>query len=267
MLVPIQTSGTKPPLFFVHGLRGITFAVGPNFARALGPDQPVYVINANGMDGRQPVIDDAREMVAAYYDDIQRARPAGPLRIGAMCSGCLIAIELARRLQKDGRQTGPLILADPPPVPFGYDKRRNTVDFARPQMAERMYQEVRANMLEKASYGYDALPFDPADPQQLHAATLAGIGSMVAFAKYVPTPFSGPTELIMSADRAPGFFHPMMPWHKLLPGPRVVHVLPCAHGEVFGAAREAVARLIRHILDEEPTSANLAAPETQPAVA
>ena len=199
MLVPIQTSGTKPPLFFVHGLRGITFAVGPNFARALGPDQPVYVINANGMDGRQPVIDDAREMVAAYYDDIQRARPAGPLRIGAMCSGCLIAIELARRLQKDGRQTGPLILADPPPVPFGYDKRRNTVDFARPQMAERMYQEVRANMLEKASYGYDALPFDPADPQQLHAATLAGIGSMVAFAKYVPTPFSGPTEMIMSA--------------------------------------------------------------------
>jgi thioesterase domain-containing protein len=122
MLVPFQTSGTKPPLFFVHGLRGITFAVGPNFARELGLDQPVYVINANGMDGRQPVLNDVPEMVLAYYSDIQRARPTGPLRIAAMCSGCLIAIELARRLREDGRQTGPVILADPPAVPFGYDK-------------------------------------------------------------------------------------------------------------------------------------------------
>jgi thioesterase domain-containing protein len=266
MLMPIQTSGTKPPLFFVHGLRGITFAVGPNFAHALGPNQPVYVINANGMDGRQPVIDDVGEMVLAYYAEIQRARAAGPLRIGAMCSGCLIAIELARRLQEDGRRTGPVILADPPAVPFGYDKRRNSVDFRRPQIAERMYREVRAKLLAMASHGYDDQPFDPADPEQLHAATLAAVGSMVAFARYVPSPFSGPTEMIISAERAPGFFHPMMPWHKLLPGPRAVHVLPCPHEEMFGAAREAVARLIRYILEEEPTSASLVAPEIQPAL-
>ena len=38
MLVPIQPSGSKPPLFFVHGIHGVMF-VGSSFARVLGPEQ------------------------------------------------------------------------------------------------------------------------------------------------------------------------------------------------------------------------------------
>ena len=85
MLVPFQTSGNKPPLFFVHGMRGIALAVRAQFARMLGPDQPVYVITANGMDGRKPIIENVPEMVAAYLQEIRQARPSGSLRIGGMC--------------------------------------------------------------------------------------------------------------------------------------------------------------------------------------
>src|SRR5438128_12644499 len=100
MLVAIEASGTKPPLFFVHGGFGILFSIGSNFARALGPDQPVYVLHANGIDGRQPVLDNMQQMAIAYFEQIQRARPIGSVRIGGMCAGCLIAIELARRMQE-----------------------------------------------------------------------------------------------------------------------------------------------------------------------
>ena len=62
MLVPIQTSGHKPPLFFVHGRPGI-MPVGPALSRVLGPDQPLYVFHASGIDGRGPVIDNVPEMV------------------------------------------------------------------------------------------------------------------------------------------------------------------------------------------------------------
>jgi len=258
MLIPLQTSGTKPPLFFVHGLGGITFAVGANFARALGPDQPVYIINANGMDGRQPVIADGRQMVVVYFDDIQRTWPRGPLRIGGMCNGCRIAMDLARKLQEHGRQIDPVILADPPPVPYGYDKRRNSVDVRQPQIAERLYRETRAKLLERASEALDDLPFDPADPEQLHAATLAAVSTLVAFSRYVPTVFSGPVELIISEGSAAGFFHPLMPWHKLLPGPRVVHVLPWSHHELFRAGRKTVLRLLRSMLEQEPTPETVA---------
>jgi thioesterase domain-containing protein len=266
MLVPIQTSGTKPPLFFVHGFRGITLSVGPRFAAELGPDQPVYVVNANGMDGRQPVIDDVREMVLAYLEQIQRACPVGPLRIGGMCNGCHIAIEIARTLQEKGRQTGPVILADPPVVPYGYDRRAKTIDPRQPEIAERLYQEARNTILGQAGNPHDDLPFDPTDPPQLHAATLAGVGTIVAFSRYVPIPFSGPVEMIISAEQAPGFFHPLMPWQKLLPGPRVVHVLPWRHHELFGAGRKIVARYMRSMLEEVPTCETHVERQIQPAL-
>ena len=247
MLVPIETSGNKPPVFFVHGLRG--FAFGRRFARALGPDQPVYVINANGMDGRQPVAEDVPGMVLAYVDEIQGARPTGPVRVGGMCTGCLVAIEIARRLQNQGRQTGPVMLVDPPIIPVGYDKRV-AVSLRRPQLADRLYQETRSRFLEKASDAYDDLPFDLRDPKQLHLATLAGVRTILAFARYVPRPFSSPAEVIVSVERAPGFFHELMPWHQLLPGPRLVHVLPWGHKQLWRAGRDTVARVMRSMLEE-----------------
>jgi thioesterase domain-containing protein len=265
MLVPLQTSGRKPPLFFVHGLRGITFAVGPNFAHALGPDQPLYVINANGMDGRQPVIDDVDEMATTYFGEIQRAWPTGPLRVGGMCTGCIIAVEIARRLQQIGRQTGSVILADPPPVPPGYNKLRNSEDPSNPPVAERLYRETRGRFLEKAARAYDDLPFDPDDPDQLHAAIVAGVATLVAFAKYVPTAYSGPIETIISIERASPFFHPLSPWGDLLPVPQVVYVLPWPHMELFGAGRKTVARLMRSMLEEEPTSERRIERAAQPA--
>src|SRR6266852_3377663 len=53
MLQPVQTSGTKPPLFFVHGLHGV-MPLGRIFAEGLGPDQPLYAVHANGIDVRRP---------------------------------------------------------------------------------------------------------------------------------------------------------------------------------------------------------------------
>src|SRR6266567_2420453 len=134
MLSAIRTSGTKPPLFFVHGLNGF-MSLGSSFARAMGSDQPLYGIHANGIDGRQPVLHDMRTMVLAYVDEIQAARPVGPIRIGGMCTGCFIAIEVAGSIQQQGRQVGPVILVDPPPVPAGYAKRVSGIDPRNPKIA------------------------------------------------------------------------------------------------------------------------------------
>ncbi len=266
MLVSVQTSGNKPPLFFVHGVHGVML-LGSAFASVLGPNQPFYIINANGMDGRQPVIDNVQEMVRTYIEEIEGASPTGPLRIGGMCSGCLLAIEIARRLQEKGRQTGAVILADPPPVPFSSNKEFRAIDPQQPQIAQQLYDQVRRTLLAHASRSYNDMPFDPGDPRQVHAATLAGVGSLVAFAKYIPTPFSGPTELIISAERAAGFFHPQMPWRRLLPGSRTVHVLPGDHMELFRGGRGAVARLLKFILEEPSALDNLVEPRAERSVA
>jgi len=264
MLVPLQKSGNKPPLFFVHGRRGIGLTVGSHFARMLGSEQPFYVIKANGMDGRRPILEDVPEMVAVYLQEIRQTRSTGLLRIGGMCSGGLIAIEIGRALQAEGRETGPVILVDPPVIPIGYEKRTGAID-ASPRVMERVYQELRGRLLDQTSDSdaYDDLPFDPRDPEQLHLAVRVGVSTALAFAKYVPQPFSGSAEVIVSESRAPGFVHPKMPWRKLLSGPRLVHVVPWSHMELFRAGRKTVARLMKSMLEEDPASASLPEPQMQ----
>src|SRR5690242_6402492 len=106
MLIPIQTAGEKPPLFFVHGLFGI-MPLGPTFAAALGSDQPFYALHASAIDGRGPVIDNMQEMVFAYAGEIEAARPSGRIVIGGVHKGGLAAIEITRALQETGREVGP----------------------------------------------------------------------------------------------------------------------------------------------------------------
>ena len=53
-LVPIQTGGTRPPLFCLHAGAGTILFYRP-LASALGPDQPVYALQAQGLyDGEKP---------------------------------------------------------------------------------------------------------------------------------------------------------------------------------------------------------------------
>jgi len=267
MLVPLQVSGSKPPLFFVHGVRGFAFEVGARFARLLGPDQPLYVINANGMDGQQPVLEHVDEMVLTYLEEVRRAQSTGPVRIGGMCSGCMVAIEIARGLLDEGRQIGPVILVDPPVLTASYEKQSKTIDLS-PEVQDRFVREVYHWFIKKKLRRDDSeedLPFDPRDPKQLHAAVMVATRTTVAFAKYVPRAFSGSVHVIVAKNRAPGFLHPQMPWHKLLSGPRVVHVVPWSHLELFrpGAGRKTVARLMKFILEEAPLSESLGVQEMQ----
>jgi thioesterase domain-containing protein len=53
MLLPIQTSGDEPPLFFVHSLHGV-MPLGPSFAAMFGSEQPLCAIHADGIEGRSP---------------------------------------------------------------------------------------------------------------------------------------------------------------------------------------------------------------------
>src|SRR5262249_54078241 len=251
MLQPVQTSGQKPPLFLVHGLNG-DMTAGAIFAGALGPDRPLYAIQANGMDGRQPTIDNVPDMVRAYIEQIRSARPTGPIRIGGFCAGSLVAMEIAHALQEMGRQVGPVIVIDPAPVPPGYNENNRAIDTSHPTVARFLYESVRIQLLRHASNRSNSVPFDPSDFKQMHNATLAGVACLVAFHRYMPKPFSGAVEAIVSASWAVKFLDPELPWHSLLLGPRMVHVVPWDHRDLFVSGYEHIARFVGFLLEEPP---------------
>jgi amino acid adenylation domain-containing protein len=108
-LVPIQTGGNRPPFFCIHGIGGNVVGFY-DLARALGPDQPVYGLQAQGLDGKTPPHTRVEEMAAHYIDEIRCVQPEGPYFLGGLSFGGAVAFEMARQLQAEGQQVGLLAL-------------------------------------------------------------------------------------------------------------------------------------------------------------
>src|SRR6201999_674837 len=108
-LVEIQSQGTRPPLFLVHGAGGGMFWGYVNLSRHLGSDQPVYGLKSRGLDGREE-LGSIEEMAAQYVKDIRALQPHGPYHIGGYCFGGNVAWEMARQLEAEGEEVALLAL-------------------------------------------------------------------------------------------------------------------------------------------------------------
>jgi len=110
-LLAIQTEGSRPPLFCLHG-RGGDVAHYFALAHHLGTDQPVYGIQARGVDGTQPPVLRIEDMAALYVKDIQTVFPRGPYLLCGYSFGGLAAWEVAQRLRAENRPVALLALFD-----------------------------------------------------------------------------------------------------------------------------------------------------------
>jgi len=110
-LVPIQTSGTRPPFFCMHGAGG-NVLIYRELAQCLGPDQPFYGLQAQGLDGQDPPLTKIEEMAALYVKHIRKARPRGPYYIGGYCMGGTVAFEVAQQLRAAGEEVALLVVFD-----------------------------------------------------------------------------------------------------------------------------------------------------------
>jgi aspartate racemase len=110
-LVPIQPLGSKPPLFLVHGAGG-TVIVYRDLARHLGSDQPLYGLQAQGLDGGQTCLTRVEDMAAHYLNAIRTIQPQGPYLLGGLSFGGTVAYEMARQLDARGEEVTLLALFD-----------------------------------------------------------------------------------------------------------------------------------------------------------
>src|SRR6185436_1107445 len=113
-LVRIQTGGVRPPLFLVHPGGGGVLCYAP-LAQALGPDQPLYGLQAPGLDGERPPLDLVEEMADFYLDAVRAMQPVGPWHLGGWSFGGLVAYEMACRLHERGEPAGLVAVLDVPP--------------------------------------------------------------------------------------------------------------------------------------------------------
>jgi amino acid adenylation domain-containing protein len=114
-LVPLKASGTRPPLFFVHGWGGSVFSF-LDMARELPDDQPCYGIQAVGLDGKSDRHHTVEAMAEHYVREIVSFKPDGAIYLAGYSMGGIIAYEVAQQLHRQGRRVAMLALLDSTPV-------------------------------------------------------------------------------------------------------------------------------------------------------
>jgi len=130
-VVPMRSAGSRRPLFLVHPLGGNVLCYR-GLTEHLGPDQPVYALQAPGSVGDSEPLGSVPELAALYLAAIRRVQPDGPYNIGGWSFGGFVAFEMARQLtavEPDG--VAQLILIDPIAIEQGQ----------RPDIADRSLLE------------------------------------------------------------------------------------------------------------------------------
>jgi amino acid adenylation domain-containing protein len=110
-LVPIQPNGARPPFFCIHA-KGGNVLFYKDLARHLGPDQPLYGLQARRLAGRQVGHDSVEEMAAFYIKEIKTLQAKGPYYIGGASFGGLAAFEIAKQLQRQNDEIALVALLD-----------------------------------------------------------------------------------------------------------------------------------------------------------
>ena len=104
-LVAIKPSGNKTPLYIVHGF-GMNVLLFNNIAKNMDPEQPVYALQAKGLNTNH--IDDSldrMEDIAAYYiSEIIAQNPDGPYSLAGYSLGGIIVFEMAKQLKAMGKE-------------------------------------------------------------------------------------------------------------------------------------------------------------------
>ncbi|GAB3902636.1 hypothetical protein GCM10028803_29660 [Larkinella knui] len=114
-LVAVKPQGDRPPLFLIHpvsGEIGYVYQLAPY----LPENRPVYGLRAAGLDGIATSLSSIEAMAAYYLQLIFEQQPEGPYLLGGYSMGGILAFEMARQLQKAGKEVSLVALIDSYPM-------------------------------------------------------------------------------------------------------------------------------------------------------
>ena len=248
-LVPIQTRGSKPPFFCIHGQLGNVL----NFrelALHLGKEQPLYGLQSVGLDGKELPYFRIEDMAAHYIAEIQTLQPEGPYFLGGNSMGGIVAFEMSQQLRRQGQEVAVLIMFDTfgpdcfPRLSFRWQHywsyllqlgiSKSTYDDLK-DVIRRQLQEISSRFYLKSGR---SLP-------QARCKELVAEANMQAMREYKPQAYSANITLMRASEPA-SFAKPYLPtmedWHDRKPNHGLdeltsrnlsIHDVPGNHYSIF----------------------------------
>lgn len=110
-LVPIKASGHKMPVYIIHG-SGLNVLNFRDIAMHVDPEQPVFGLQAKGLNGMEDPLDDMKEIAKSYIKEILEHNPDGPYAIAGYSFGGYVAVEMRNQLELLGKKVKMLAIFD-----------------------------------------------------------------------------------------------------------------------------------------------------------
>lgn len=248
-LVTMQPgSNAKPPLFLIHALGGNVIGY-QTLVRHLGTDQPVYGLQAQGLDGQQAPHTRVEDMASHYIQEIRTVQPQGPYLLGGFSSGGIVAFEMARQLEAQGDLVALLAMLDtyspslyinhPSPLHTFYVyllsllRLRSTdrwryflakVDWFKSLFTGK--PSSKYDLWNEHSFDNDANPYNMALIEALKQATMAD---------YVPQPYAGKITLFTTKEVLRWCrCQPCRGWNGMAKQGLEIHEVPGTHLGMLG---------------------------------
>ncbi|UAA39460.1 amino acid adenylation domain-containing protein [Paraneptunicella aestuarii] len=109
VLVSIKATGSGSPMFAVPGAGG---NVLPFQALARGVEQPLYGLQAIGLDGIEPPLNSVEETAEINIKAMKSIQPEGPYTLIGHSYGGAVAFEMSKKLLQQGDEIASLTLLD-----------------------------------------------------------------------------------------------------------------------------------------------------------
>jgi len=285
-LVALQPAGSKPPLFCIGGVGGsVLYFRG--LSNNLGLDQPVYGLQAKGLDGKQDPHTRIEDMAADYIKEIRTFQPNGPYFLGGHSAGGLVALEMAQQLQMQGQKVALLALFDTSTpkvlnhIPSVWDQAsfhlfnlrelepKKKLTYVLRILKASLKYRIKNNSKKIASLvGLYSKPLVPqfkipdALPQEFRRPEILLIFQVNdrAARNYVPQVYTGQVTLFKVTDEpksATLLRYPLLGWDQLAAGGLEVHEVPGVHAFIGSLLSEphvkVLAEKLKACLDKAQT--------------
>jgi thioesterase domain-containing protein len=236
-----------------------------DLARALGPAQPVYGLQAAGVDGVSVPGETIGQMAQAYLDEVRAVQPRGPYLLAGYSGGGVIAFEMARRLHASGEAIGVLAFIDTfhPQMPIPAINVRTRVERLRREGSSyirdgflRTWKSIRDARAQRRVDDHLAA----GEPVPLALRELYLMRSFERAARhYAPPPWSG-KALLFKAEQV-DYYHrgggPTYGWDAtILGGLEIVPVPGDHHSIMLGANAARIAQRLGQAIADVSTPAD-----------
>jgi hypothetical protein len=124
-VLPLRSRDDEPPLFCLPPATGLGWCYGRLLAR-VGPDHPVYALQAPGLAPTDQPIDTMDGLIDHYVRLIRKIQPEGPYHLLGWSFGGVLAHAVAVRLQRADERIALLAVLD------GYPRRGGTLTVTAP---------------------------------------------------------------------------------------------------------------------------------------